>query len=267
MATTKIIDISKIMNFPEFKVLSSSYKYPDNIEIDSDYLSKLDIYNHDFNTFLEKYSIYTNINEIYKSDFENLYKYLYRRFGDHSVYLISSLVFDVMIPIQDLLKELENLNENEMLKYNFEILKLFEDLINEKSKDKEYEDIDNILDTNIKEIKYNSQILLNIAFIKLFESVLKITESEDLIKNIIEFVKKLYSNLPDEINYKCIYKYLLHLPFSLNGNIHDIIYSMSDLYYSDKESNEYLSKKLYKLDEYIEAYDLEKLEDEDDENE
>jgi len=248
MATTNVIDILQIPDFPEFKILTAKYRYSKNYSID--YLSKLDIYNYDFDTFLENYNIYTDINEIYKSDFEDLYKYLYRRFGDHSVCLISSLVFDVIIPIQDLLKEIEDLNENEILKYNFEILKLFEDLINEKSKDKEYEDIDNILDTNIKEIKYNSQILLNIAFIKLFESVLKMTESEDLIENIIPFVKELYLNLPDEINYKCVYKYLLHLPF--DKNIHDIIFSMSGLYYSDKESGEYLSKKLYKLDEYIE---------------
>ena len=263
---------SHVIDFPEFKILLSSY----NNEINSDYLSKLDIYNHDFDTFLEKYNIYTNINEIYKSDFEDLYKYLYRRFGDHSVCLISSLVFDVMIPIQDLLKELEDLNENEILKYNFKILKLFEELINEKSENKEYEDIDNILDSSINEIKYNSQILLNIALIKLFESVLKMTKSEDLIKsfeprsalpskNITEIVKELYSNIPDEINYKCIYKYLLHLPFSLNGNIHDTIFSMSNLYYSDKESDEYLSNKLYKLDEYVEEIedDEDKSEDED----
>ena len=75
------------------------------------------------------------------------------------------------------------------------------------------------------------------------------TESEDLIENIIQLVKELYSNLPDEINYKYVYKYLLYLPF--DKNIHDIIFSMSNLYYSDKESVEYLSKKLYKLDEYI----------------
>ena len=53
MTTTKVIDFSQIPDFPKFKALTVKYRYSKDYPID--YLFKLDIYNYDFDEFLEKY--------------------------------------------------------------------------------------------------------------------------------------------------------------------------------------------------------------------
>ena len=55
-----------------------------------------------FNAFLEKYIISTD--NIYKSSFRELYEYIYNAFGDHTVNYVEDLVYDVIIPLQNLLK-------------------------------------------------------------------------------------------------------------------------------------------------------------------
>ena len=76
--------------------LSDLYKN-NNVKLNSISENMLYKNNYDFNTFLDKYNIYTNFNNIDDTDFEDLYKYIYNRFGDHNVYYLSSLVFDVIL--------------------------------------------------------------------------------------------------------------------------------------------------------------------------
>ena len=121
-------------------------------------------------------------------------------------------------------------------------------MIIKKCNDSEYDKIDIILNTKLFDIKDNSETLLIVATIKLFEFILDIAKSYDIINNIAKLLYELYYNLNEDLDYKTIYKSMFKLPFE--GNIHQFIFYIDGLYNVNvEESRKWIDKKIYKLSE------------------
>lgn len=182
-----------------------------------------------------------------------MFEYLYNRFGDHAVYGICDLVSNAIIPLQNLLKDLDtiplNKNSTHQLKDYPEIANHFKELLIKKCNDSEFKEINDILNRKLYEIKFDSIQILRVATIKLLQFILYLSKSDDIVKNVLKLLNELYSDLDQDLDYKTIHKNMLKLPFE--GNIHQFIFYIDTLYkVNDEENEKWLNKKMLGLREY-----------------
>ena len=220
-------------NFPEFRILSERYKYLDTEDLELD-KTVSDNFNYDFDAFLLKYNIYIDFDKAYQSEFKGLELYLNKHFGENMN--INSLLSDIIMPLQDFLKEIENIPNNDILKNNHDISKYFKHILLKMCEEEDYNNLETILNTNVNTIKYNSKVLLIIAFGKLLDIILEKDE-----KCVSKLIKKLYFQIPPKLNYKCIYKHVLKLPFKLD--IYKTILCIDELFSFNNDYEKYLRYK------------------------
>ena len=259
-------------DFPEFTSFSSSYRYSDDEEnkLPITYKIEKNPYDIDFNTFLDKYKIYTDMLWIKNTNFKELYEYLHFHYGD-GVYGLDSLYYNGIEPLQKLLDEYSISNiplTSELeLKYYPELLKYFEEYIVDKRDNDELEEIDGIflaevaptlLEFKVSEIYENAQILIFVMFIVFLNFSLEIVLNnyDEEYKQFTRILDRIYNNMYGGIDYKTIYKNI-HLPFEIN--VYDLLTFIdsckcydedSDIYKSiEKENNKWIHKMMDKLNE------------------
>ena len=248
-------------NFPEFEIFKRDYPEPPTVIT---YDIKKNLYDINFSTFLDKYKIYTDMLWIEKTDFKELYEYLYYHYGNN-VYGLDSLFYNGIEPLQKLLDEFSECDIDEdseirELKFYPELIKHFEEYIADKRKMDEIEDIESLLEYDILEIYENAQILIFVLFIKFLNFSIEtvLDENDEEYKEFTKILNIIYNNIYSGIDYKTIYKNIC-LPFEIN--IYELLMFIdnckcynknSNIYKTiEKINNKWIDKMSDKLDKYL----------------